>query len=54
MNAQQQKPIQQSQSNNNNKTTTNFIENWKITNYITFPPAELETTNNQGHRKEFC
>ena len=20
-------------------TTTNFIENWKITNYITFPPA---------------
>ena len=27
----------------NNKTTTttttNFIENWKITNYITFPPA---------------
>ena len=23
----------------NNKQTTNFIENWKITNYITFPPA---------------
>ena len=21
------------------QTTTNFIENWKITNYITFPPA---------------
>ena len=20
-------------------TTTNFIGNWKITNYITFPPA---------------
>ena len=20
-------------------TTTNFIENWKVTNYITFPPA---------------
>ena len=20
-------------------TTTNFIENWKITNYISFPPA---------------
>jgi len=20
-------------------TTTNFIENWKISNYITFPPA---------------
>ena len=20
-------------------TTTNFIENWKIANYITFPPA---------------
>ena len=24
----------------NKKTKTNFIENWKITNYITFPPAK--------------
>ena len=23
----------------NKQQTTNFIENWKITNYITFPPA---------------
>ena len=22
-----------------NNKTTNFIENWKITDYITFPPA---------------
>ena len=28
------KTVQQQQT-----TTTNFIENWKITNYITFPPA---------------
>ena len=26
-------------------TTTNFIENWKITNYITFPPANSLWTN---------
>ena len=28
-----------SQQNNNKKQQTKFIENWKITNYITFPPA---------------
>ena len=28
------------QTKKQNKTKqTNFIENWKITNYITFPPA---------------
>ena len=25
--------------NKKQNKTTNFIENWKITNYITFPPA---------------
>ena len=29
-------------------TTTNFIENWKITNYITFPPANSLWTNRGG------
>ena len=29
-------------------TTTNFIENWKITNYITFPPANSLKTNRGG------
>ena len=28
--------------------TTNFIENWKITNYITFPPANSLWTNRGG------
>ena len=27
---------------------TNFIENWKITNYITFPPANSLWTNRGG------
>ena len=35
-------------SQQNNKTTTNFIENWKITNYITFPPANSLWTNRGG------
>ena len=30
---------QQQQQKTTTTTTTNFIENWKITNYITFPPA---------------
>ena len=29
-------------------TTTNFIKNWKITNYITFPPANSLWTNRGG------
>ena len=30
---------QQQQTTNNKQQQQNFIENWKITNYITFPPA---------------
>ena len=29
-------------------TTTKFIENWKITNYIAFPPANSLQTNRAG------
>ena len=33
------KHSRESSNKKNKQTTTNFIENWKITNYITFPPA---------------
>ena len=35
----QQQQQQQQQQKTTTTTTTNFIENSKITNYITFPPA---------------
>ena len=53
---QQQQTNFTTKQQNNNKTTTNkqqqqqtnFIENWKITNYITFPPANSLWTNRDG------
>ena len=34
-------------------TTTNFIENWKITDYITFPPANFRAEKRNEHAWTF-